>query len=107
MGQHALDGEMGLAGIGGAEDGCYATRGGHNLQASLEGRCNPGQGFRQGEIATPIKARIQRGTNPVRIADQWPIQALFRMRSICFLGAGFDSLKGPGQREKRSDEEKS
>jgi hypothetical protein len=29
MGQHALDGEMCLAGIGGAEYGHYATGGGH------------------------------------------------------------------------------
>jgi hypothetical protein len=35
MGQHALDGEMSLAGVGRAEDGGYATGGGHFIDLHL------------------------------------------------------------------------
>ena len=87
VGQHALDGEMGLAGIGGAENGGDATGGRHSVDLHLMPARARVKGPSGGEISASFNRRIQRRTNPVRITDQAPIQALFRRLTICFAAA--------------------
>jgi len=101
MRQHALDGEMGLAGIGRAENGRDTAGGGHFLETSLDALGRPGQGLRRHENEPRLNLRIQRRTKPVRIADQAPIPALFRRRSIHFTTSTWTTLSGRQKHHRR------